>query len=129
MNTQSRNGRILGTIMLATLLTAPPLRATEPAVHASLTFHETGNIRSWQPVGHDALLIESGAGQWYRAEFAAPCGGLPFAMSVSFVTEPDGRLDQYSSILVEGEQCWFRDVQKVTEPNSREGRHATGLLR
>jgi Family of unknown function (DUF6491) len=128
MDIRYRNTRLLGTAALTALLAAGPLRAADPE-HASITFHETGNVRSWQPVGHDALLIESGSGQWYRAEFNSPCGDLPFAMALSFVTEPNGHLDRYSSILVNGQRCWFRDVEKVPEPSNREGRHDVELLR
>lgn len=129
MDARHRKDRLLGVTALTAMLTVPSLRAADPIDHASITFHETGNIRSWQPVGHDALLIESISGRWYRAEFTGPCGDLPFAMSLSFVTEPDGPLDKYSSILVDGQRCWFRDVRSVSEPNNREGRHDVGLLR
>ncbi|HEU4618698.1 MAG TPA: hypothetical protein VFV10_11680 [Gammaproteobacteria bacterium] len=43
---------------------------------------------------------------------------LPFAIGIAFVTEPAGHLDQYSSILVDGERCWFKTFERSGPPPS-----------
>ena len=110
---------LLGTIALS----SAAIGADDIIAPAHIRFAEIGNIRSWQAVGHDAILFQSGDGHWLRADFTAPCRDLPFAFSISFITEPNGRLDRFSSILVDGQRCWFRSVRADTEPGSRNGRH------
>lgn len=83
---------------------------------ASIPFADLGNISNWRADGHEAMLIESQRGNWYRATFFAPCYELPFAESVGFVTEPGGRLDKFSSVVVAGQRCWFRDFEQVPAP-------------
>lgn len=109
---------------LALTLGAAAANAT-PDRPASLPFADLGNIRSWQPDGRDAILVESNRRKWYRATFFAPCMNLPFAFAVAFVSEPNGSLNKYSSILVEGERCWFRTFAEVPEPDDHDGRHMT----
>lgn len=92
---------------------------------AALPFADLGNIRSWQPDGSGAMYIESSRRNWYRATFFAPCINLPFAFAVAFVTEPNGSLNRYSSILVDGERCWFQTFSEATEPVNEDGRHVT----
>ena len=83
---------------------------------AVLHFADLGGIRNWQADGSDALFIESVHGDWYRATFWAPCVDLPFAIAIAFVTEPNGNLERFSSILVDGERCSFRTFEHATEP-------------
>ena len=89
-----------------------------PANHAAATIHfaDLGNIREWRPDGNEALLVESQNGTWYRATFWAPCINLPVSEAIAFVTEPNGSLDAFSSVLVEGNRCWFKTFQQTTEP-------------
>lgn len=85
---------------------------------ASIPFADLGNIRDWRAEGHDAMLIESQRGQWFRATFFAPCFELPFAEQVGFVTDATGRLDRFSSILVNGERCYFRSFEEIAPPGN-----------
>lgn len=97
--------------------------AENAAQPATVWFAKVGDLLSWQPVGHDAVLLETSRGGWLRADFTAPCRDLPFTFSISLVSEPNGHLDRYSSILVDGQRCWFRDVRQDSAPSSSEGRH------
>jgi hypothetical protein len=84
---------------------------------------ELGTVLNWQADGFDALMIETAQHQWYRATFWAPCYQLPFADAIAFVTEPNGGLDEYSSILAGGQRCWFENMTKMSSPPKNEGRH------
>ncbi|NBC22186.1 MAG: hypothetical protein GVY21_01785 [Gammaproteobacteria bacterium] len=98
-------------VLLATLAAdAGAARAT------SIPFADLGNIEDWRAEGHDAMLIESQRGQWYRATFYAPCYELPFAETVGFVTEPGGSLSKFSSIVAGGQRCWFKTFEKTAPP-------------
>ena len=83
---------------------------------ASITFADMGGIRDWQSDSSDSLYVESLQGQWYKATFFGPCFELPFAERIAFVTEPDGSLDKFSSILVDGDRCHFRTFEQVAGP-------------
>jgi hypothetical protein len=81
--------------------------------HASIEFVSLGGIDDWRAEGNRAMLIKGLNGGWYRAEFFAPCAGLQFRNRVAFVTDGTDRLDRFSSILVDGERCWFRSFDKI----------------
>jgi hypothetical protein len=83
---------------------------------ASIPFADIGNIRDWHSDSADELYVEAMNKKWYRATFWAPCQALPFALAIAFVTEPNGSLDAYSSILVDGERCWFRTFEPTEAP-------------
>jgi hypothetical protein len=103
------------TLTLTMLLVAAATAANRPV---SIPFADLGNIRDWRADGHDAMLIESQGGDWYRATFWAPCYELPFAETVGFVTEPGGSLNKFSSIVVGGQRCWFRTFEPVAPPSA-----------
>ncbi len=84
-----------------------------PEKHASIEFVSLGGIDNWRAEGDQAMLIKGLNGNWYRAEFFAPCSGLQFRDRVAFVTDGTDRLDRFSSILVRGERCWFRSFEKI----------------
>ena len=73
---------------------------------ASIPFANMGGIYDWAADGDSGLYIESISMKWYHARLLAPCLDLPFAQRVGFVTEPGtGNFDQFSSILVRGQEC------------------------
>jgi hypothetical protein len=86
-----------------------------------LRFADLGGIRDWRADTDKALLVEGENRNWYRATFYTPCVGLRFAQAVAFVTEPSGSLDRFSSILVQGERCWFKTFAR-TDPPSKGGK-------
>jgi hypothetical protein len=108
-----------GTSAARVLLTALALAAT-PSSQASdeirpavIDFVSLGGIEDWRPEGSDAMLIRGRNGSWYRARFFSPCIGLRFRDSVAFVTDGTDRLDRFSSVLVDGQRCWFRSFEKL----------------
>lgn len=100
----------------AAVLLATLAADVDAARAASIPFADLGNIEDWRAEGHDAMLIESQSGQWYRATFYAPCYELPFAETVGFVTEPGGSLSKFSSIVAGGQRCWFKTFEKTAPP-------------
>lgn len=88
-----------------------------------IPFADLGNIRDWQSDDPDELYVQSANRDWYHIMFWAPCNELPFAIGIAFVTDPSGQLDKYSSILVDGQRCWFKSFEKSAAPPSEdEGR-------
>ena len=109
--------------MLASLL-APgvPARAEEsPAAPtrkpAVIHFADLNGIESWKPESADAILVEGRNHSWYRARFFGPCFGIQSTESIGFVTDPTGNLDRFSSILVDGQRCFFASFDRVDPPD------------
>jgi len=86
---------------------------------ARIPFADIGNIRDWRAGSANELYIESMDRDWYKTTFLAPCAALPFATAIAFVTEPNGDLNSFSSVLVEGERCWFKTFEKSAPPAAR----------
>jgi hypothetical protein len=95
-----------------------PMAAKEmdqkPAV---IHFVDLTGVKDWRAEGLSAILIEGSNGQWYRANFFSECYGLPWAERIAFVTSPDGSLDKFSSVMVNGQQCYFKDANKIPDPD------------
>ncbi len=102
----------LGTAMLS----YPGLAADRPAI----AFADLGGIRDWRPGPGESLLVQSLNRKWYRVTFFGSCPEIRFTDTVAFVTEPNGSLDRFSSILVEGRRCWFRTFSEITDPEALE---------
>jgi hypothetical protein len=86
------------------------------AERTSIPFADIGNIRNWRATSTDELYVQAMDRDWYRATFWGPCQALPFAIGIAFVTESNGALDRFSSILVEGERCWFKSFERADPP-------------
>lgn len=104
-------------VLVGSLLATGLVAAAVPAQkHVSIPFADIGNILDWRASGTDEIYIQSMRREWYRAVFFSPCTELPFAVQIAFVTEPNGALNQFSSILVEGQRCWFRSFEHASGP-------------
>jgi len=90
-------------------------RPRDPAV---IHFVSLGGIRNWRAEGDSALLIESARGVWYRATLAGPCTGLRYEIGLAFVTDGMNQLDKFSSVLVDGQRCWFRTFERIEPEES-----------
>lgn len=102
---------------LAGLVAAFALAGTvDAARQISIPFASIGNIRDWHAPNDETLYVQAMDRDWYRATFFTPCRSLPFAVGIAFVTEPNGALDRFSSILVEGERCWFKTFERSEPP-------------
>ena len=102
--------------VLATLLALGALVTAGAAERTSIPFAAIGNIRNWHATSRDELYVQATNRDWYRATFRAPCHALPFAVGIAFVTESNGQLDRFSSILVDDERCWFKTFERSGPP-------------
>lgn len=117
--------RVIGFSALALLLTlvAPGLQADQHKERkrpVTIPFADLGGIENWRPVGDEAILIETRRDKWYRATFFGPCIGLNYSTAVGFVTHPSGSVDKFSSILVDGQRCWFKSLEEVPKSELEE---------
>lgn len=102
-------------------------QAGQPNKQTAIHFADIGNVWNWQAHNANEMYIQSNNKKWYRATFWSPCYELPYAISVAFVTEPNGDLNSFSSVLVRGERCWFKTFEraphgpsgKAKQPNKR----------
>jgi hypothetical protein len=102
---------------LATAAVAIAFAGSAPAEKPTrIAFADIGNIRDWRADTANELYIQSMDRDWYKTTFWAPCAALPFATAIAFVTEPNGDLNSFSSVLVEGERCWFKTFEKSNAP-------------
>ncbi len=92
---------------------APSAAEARPEPPATLHFAELGGIRNWHVLREGGLLIEGQRQQFYLATFFGSCPRLRSAETVGFVTDATGSLTQFDSIIVDGEQCRFRTLQRV----------------
>ena len=114
----THNRALRRTLAALTMSAASIVGAYAAQPHTTIPFADIGNIRDWQASTAEELYVQAMNRTWYRATFWAPCQALPFATGVAFVTESNGSLDTFSSILVEGERCWFKTFEKVEGPPS-----------
>jgi hypothetical protein len=113
-------GLVLAAVSCGSLLGAGAVFAAETPM--SIPFADLGNIRDWTANSSDALYVQSQNRKWYKITFWSPCHALPFAVAIAFVTGPLGSLDKYSSILVDGERCWFRTFEQTEPPASEKSK-------
>jgi hypothetical protein len=92
------------------------------AERSSIPFADIGNIRNWHAASAEDLYIQAMNRDWYRVTFWSPCQALPFAVGIAFVTEANGQLDSFSSILVDGERCWFKTFEPSGPPPAEDAR-------
>jgi|MEHZ01.4.fsa_nt_MEHZ011062963.1_4 hypothetical protein len=85
----------------------------EPQRPAVIHFANQGGIKNWNAIDSDTLQIQARNNQWFEAEMFSFCYGLTSANGIGFVTEHDGSLDKYSSVVVRGEECHFKSFEQV----------------
>ncbi|MDB5492835.1 MAG: hypothetical protein JWP86_172 [Phenylobacterium sp.] len=80
-----------------------------------IAFADFHAIYDWHVDDQGALLIKTASDHYFRATFAGPCPELPTAINIGFVTEVAGPLDRWTSIYVDGDRCWFKSFEPVTQ--------------
>src|SRR5262245_43449940 len=103
-------------MLVAGVLAAGMCEAAEQTAGARIPFVDLGGIRDWRADGERGLFVESNNGDWYYAEFVAPCLELKFRERVGFVTEPGGSLDKFSSVIAGNQRCYFRTFEPSAPP-------------
>jgi hypothetical protein len=87
--------------------------AAAPQQRASIPFVSLGGVRNWRAEDDTVLFIENAHGTWYRATFFGRCPGLRYEIELAFVTDGMNQLDRFSSVLVDGQRCWFRTFERI----------------
>lgn len=105
--------------VLFTLIIPAGILATGSAQAAErvvIRFADIGSIRDWHAENSEELFVQNLNKQWYRITFAPPCQKLPFAIGISFEPDNLGNIDKDSSIVVDGERCFFKTIEETVAP-------------
>ena len=106
------------TVFLALLIPAGILAtgSGQAAERVVIRFADIGSIRNWHAENSEELFVENLNNQWYRITFAPPCQNLPFVLGIAFEPENLGNIDKDSSIVVDGERCYFKTIEETVAP-------------
>ncbi len=109
---------LLSSLFVLPLLALPLLAAEKepPGKEATISFVNMGGIQDWRPDGEKGLYIDGPNRQWYYATFMSQCIGLNFTEHVGFVSEPNGNLDKFSSVLVDHRECHIKSLVTSDPP-------------
>lgn len=89
--------------------------AGEPVDH----FVWLSHFDSWQPVGHDELVVFTGPSDAYLLKVAPPCHDLQFANSIGLTSTGGSVSSRFDSVLVRsgspgfGDRCQIEEIRKV----------------
>jgi hypothetical protein len=92
--------------------------ATQAAERVVIRFVDIGNIRDWHAQNSEELFVQNLDRQWYRITFSPPCQKLPFVTGIAFEPDNLGNIDKDSSLLVDGERCFFKSIEESVAPAS-----------
>jgi hypothetical protein len=101
--------------ILATLAASPAV-ANRPAPGTPVASVHISTVGNWRAFTDRALYIDAGHHQWYEANLASPCWGLPDVQRVKLAMPVPNTFDTSSSVLVGHEQCPVTALFKVDRP-------------
>ena len=90
--------------------------------NASIPFVGFGGIRNWTATDNSTVYLQASNGQWYEADLLSPCMGLPFAFGIGVDTRGSDTVDNFSSIMVDGQRCPVASVSKVAGPSAQKAK-------
>ena len=90
--------------------------AAQDSPRAVIKFADLGGIKDWRATDRKTLYVEGRNNQWFKITLFSSCSGLRFAETIGFVTEANGDLDKFSSVLVKGRRCTFKSFEAVDGP-------------
>ena len=98
---------------------APPPQSTAaapaPAGEVQIPF-ASQNIWNWRVVDNNTVLIQDRGRRWYKATLWGNCINLSFSQRLSFVSNPNGTFDRFSSIRYGDQRCPLRSLVATTAP-------------
>ncbi len=109
-------------ILLASLLLATPALAVPQAPEPTgpeaviLGFRQDGLVDYRIDPPRGIYLRASSDGKWYYLHVRQNCPRLAAADGFGVETGPQGRLDRYSTITVQGERCWLTSITESPAP-------------
>lgn len=86
---------------------------------ASIPFADHGNVRDFHAVSDDTVFLQTRNRQWYRADLIGPCMGLPYAIGIGIDARPQGTLDRFGTILVDGQRCKIGSLTPSDSPRQQ----------
>ena len=101
---------------------AAPAGAAPGAREASIPFVNLRGIRDFRADGRDAVYLQDRARNWYRAELAGPCYGLPWAHAIGVDTRGGNSLDRFGTLIVDRERCQVLSLVRSPAPQKRRAR-------
>ena len=119
---------LLASLLLATpahaLPKAPPTPTGPEAVILGFRQDGLADYRIDPPRG--IYLRASSDGKWYYLHVRQNCPRLAAADGFGVETGPQGRLDRYGTITVQGERCWLTSVTESPAPPGYGQKHKRG---
>jgi hypothetical protein len=105
-------------------LAAAPAPATPPASapaaeEARIPFPRFGGVRSFRTVGDDIVYLQDRHRNWYRAELAGSCVGLPMALRIGLDSRFGDVLERGSTLIVDGDRCTVSSLVRIDAPPPR----------
>jgi hypothetical protein len=95
---------------------AAPAAEPAPPPEAQIPFASKGGIWNWRVVDDKTVLIESRGRQWYKATLFGNCINLSFANGLTFIPNPSGSFDKFSTIRSHGQRCPLVSLVKIPTP-------------
>ena len=98
---------------------APPITGEETQIPFA---HLRGGIRSFHADDRDTVYLQDRRRDWYRAEVAGACIGLPWARAIGIDTRFGSTFQRGSSLIVEGDRCMVTSLVRSEKPIRRASR-------
>jgi hypothetical protein len=115
-------------LIIAAALSAVPVAASAAPAgigqEARIGSANSLHIRDFRADGRHAVFIQDRERKWYRATFAAPCFGLPYARSIAVDSRRSRNLDRFSTLIVRGSRCQLNSFVRVAGPPKKVKRGA-----
>lgn len=103
-------------LLAAALLGAAPAFALGAAAGSDARIPRLRGMLEYEADGHKGVFIRADTGRWYYASVQPDCPRLRQNVAISFLTAPNGDLDRYSAINVEGWRCMITDIAESPPP-------------
>ena len=98
---------------------APPITGEETQIPFA---HLRGGIRNFHADDRDTVYLQDRRRDWYKAEVAGACTGLPWATRIGIDTRFGLTFQRGSSLIVEGDRCMVTSLVRSEKPVLRASR-------
>ena len=112
-----------GAVLAAPAASKPKDAPAITGEEAEIPFaHLRGGIRSFHADDRDTVYLQDRRRNWYKAEVAGACIGLPWAMRIGIDTRFGSTFQRGSSLIVEGDRCMVTSLVRSEKPVRRASR-------
>jgi hypothetical protein len=75
------------------------------------------NINGFSVGDDNSLILQVGAGRYYRATLSPPCGrDLKWEHKIAIDYDLSGRFDRFSKVIVDGRRCFVQSLDRIESP-------------